>query len=112
MEHNAGRTDVFEGLLHSAFFFDESENATDVFFSGENGRKDDRLLDFFNFAGIGPPRRVVHFDERTVGLCDLVTHAGSSGNEVQAELPLEALLNNFHVEQSKKSAAEAEAEGD
>src|SRR5579862_9386026 len=111
MEHNAGRTDVFEGLLHSAFFFDESENATDVFFSGENGGEDDRLFDFFDFTGIGPARWVVHFDERAIRLGDFVAHTGRGGDEVEAELALEALLNDFHVEQAEKAAAEAETEG-
>ena len=47
-----------------------------------------------------------------VGLGDLVAHAGRGGDEVEVELALQALLNDFHVEQAEEAAAEAEAEGD
>ena len=47
-----------------------------------------------------------------VGFGDLVAHAGSGGDEVEAELAFEALLNDLHVEQAEKAAAEAEAESD
>ena len=47
-----------------------------------------------------------------VGQGDLVAHAGGGGDEVEVEFALEALLNDFHVEQAEEAAAEAEAEGD
>ena len=47
-----------------------------------------------------------------VGEGDLVTHAGRGGDEVEVVLALEALLNDFEMEQAEEAAAEAEAEGD
>jgi len=43
---------------------------------------------------------------------NLVAHAGGGGDEFEAELAFEALLDNFHVQQAEEAAAEAEAEGD
>ena len=43
---------------------------------------------------------------------DFVADAGCGGDEVEVELALEALLDDFHVEEAEESAAEAEAEGD
>ena len=65
-----------------------------------------------DFAGVGPARRIVDFDDVAVGLRDLVAHAGRGGDEVEVELALQALLNDLHVEQAEEAAAEAEAEGD
>ncbi len=70
------------------------------------------FFDFVDFAGIGPARRVVDFDQFAVGFGDLVAHAGRGGDEVEVEFALQALLNDFHVEQAEKAAAEAEAQGD
>ena len=33
------------------------------------------------------------------------------GNQIERELPLEPLLNDFHVQQTEKTAAEAESQG-
>ena len=62
--------------------------------------------------GIGPARRVVDLDDGAVGEVDLVADAGRGGDEVEVELALQALLNDFHVQQAEEAAAEAEAEGD
>ncbi len=53
------------------------------------------------------------FSTRTfvaVGLVDLVDDARRRRDEVQVELALEALLDDLHVEEPQKPAAEAEAE--
>ena len=47
-----------------------------------------------------------------VGHRDVVAHAGRGGDEVELVLALQPLLNNLHVQQTQKTAAEAEAEGD
>ena len=112
MQHDARGADVLESFLLAALFFDERENSANVFFVGEDGGEDDGLFDFGDLAGIEPARRVVDFDHLAVGLCDLVADAGGGGDEVEIEFALEALLNDFHVEQAEEAAAEAEAESD
>ena len=47
-----------------------------------------------------------------IGQGDLVTDAGSGGDEVEVVLALEALLNDLEMQQTEEAAAEAEAEGD
>src|ERR1700731_2816754 len=42
---------------------------------------------------------------------DLVADAGRGGDEIEVVLALEALLNNFEMEQTEEAATEAEAEG-
>ncbi len=112
VEHDAGGADVLESFLLAALFFDQRENAADIFFVGENGGEDDGLLDFGDLAGIEPARRVVDFDHGAVGFVDLVADAGSGGDEVEIELALQAFLNDFHMEQAEKAAAKSEAKGD
>ena len=60
--------------------------------------------------GRQPARRIVHFDHFTVGLVDLVAHAGRGRDQLQVELALQALLNDLHVQKAEKTAAEAESE--
>ena len=90
----------------------QRENSANVFFVGEDRGEDDGLFDFGDLARIEPARRVVDFDHLAVGLRDLVAHAGSGGDEVEIEFALEPLLDDLHVEQAEKAAAEAEAESD
>ena len=112
VQHDARGTDVLESLLLAALFFDQLENSADVFFVGENRGEDDGLFDLGDLAGIGPARRVVDFDHACRRFGDLVAHAGSGGDEVEIEFALQALLDDFHVEQAEEAAAEAEAERD
>jgi len=104
--------DVFESFLLAALFFDQLENAADVFFVGQDGREDDGLFDFFDFAGVEPARRVVDLDHGAVGFVNLVAHARGGRDEFETELAFQALLNDFHVEQAEEAAAEAEAQSD
>src|SRR5206468_9904218 len=43
---------------------------------------------------------------------DAVANARGCGNQVEPELALQSLLHDFHVQQPKEAAAEAEAERD
>ena len=66
----------------------------------------------FDLGGVGPAGRIVDFDDGAIGEGDFVADAGRGGDEVERVLALEALLNNFEVEQAEEAAAKAEAEGD
>src|SRR3989454_2078844 len=110
LQHDAVGSHVFEALLFAAFFFDQRQNAADIFFVGEDGRENHRLFNFRDFAGVGPTKRIVHLNVLAVGFGDLVAHAGSGGDQLKIELALQALLNNLHVQQAEKATAEAESE--
>src|SRR4051812_36695416 len=110
MQHHARRADILEGFLLSAFFFYQREDSAHVLFIGKNGGQDDGLLDFLDLAGIEPARGIIYFDHGAVSLRDFIAHAGSGGDEVKIELALQALLDDFHVEQAEKAATEAETE--
>ena len=108
MQHHARRADVLESFLLAALVFDEFQNAADVFFVGQDRGEDYRLFDLCDLAGIGPARGVVDFDQVAIGFGDFVAHAGGGGDEFEGELALQALLNDFHVEQAEEAATEAE----
>src|SRR2546425_5394439 len=110
LQHDAVGSHVFEALLFAAFFFDQRQNAADIFFVGEDGRENHRLFNFRDFAGVGPTKRIVHLNVLAIGFGDLVAHAGSGGDQLKIEFALQALLNNFHVQQAEKATAEAESE--
>ena len=99
-------------MLLAAFFFDEFEDVADVLLVGEDFGDDDGLFDFVDGGGVGPAAGVLHVARGAAGEVDFVADAGGGGDEVEAELALEALLNDFHVEEAEEAAAEAEAEGD
>ena len=77
---------------------------------GDDGHLDIRLLRVIDGAGVRVVVGVVHLHHGAVGLVDMVDHAGQRGHKIQIELALQPLLNDLHVEHSKKAAAEAEAQ--
>ena len=60
--------------------------------------------------GVGELGRVVDLDDGAVGRRDAVEHAGSRGDQLDVELALQPLLDDFHVQQPEEAAAEAEPE--
>src|SRR6202042_890023 len=111
-EHDSCLGDVLKVSLAAAFVFDEFEDASYVFFVGENLCSDDRLFDLLDLGGIGPAGGVVDFDDGAVGEGDVIAHAGRGNDEVEIIFALEALLDDFQMEQAKEAAAEAKAKGD
>ncbi len=65
----------------------------------------------FDVGGFGPARGIVHLDHFAVGERDVVAHAGRGGDQIEFVLALQPLLNDLHVQQAEKAAAEAEAQG-
>ena len=93
-----------------ALLLDELENSANVLFVGHNHGGDHRLFDFANLTLGNPLRWIINVNHGPIAFGDAIAHARSSGNKIQIEFALEALLDNFHMEQAKKSAAESEAE--
>ena len=95
----------------AALFFHQLQDSADVLFVGENGGEDHGLFHFGDLALVRPARGVVHLNQLAVSFSDLVTHAGSGGDQVKIELALQAFLDYFHVEQAEEAAAKTETEG-
>ena len=57
-------------------------------------------------------RGVVYIQLFSVRLVYFIRDAGGGGDDVEVEFALDALLDDLHVQQPQKAAAEAEAEGD
>ena len=83
--------------------------------SDEIGCRDDvgadiRLLDVVDHHLLGQSRRVVHLLHLALFRIDHIRHVGHGRNHVHVELAVEPFLHDFHVQQTEKTAAEAEAE--
>ncbi len=76
----------------------------------QNHRRDHRLFDFGDAAGVRQLRRAVDFVQLAIGRRHPVKHPRSRRHEVHVELALQALLDDLHVEQSQESAAEPESQ--
>ena len=111
-EHDAGSAYVFEALLAAAFFFHQLENTAYVFLVGEDGGHDDRFFGLGNLTDARPTRGIINFDYLAICLGNAKADTGSRGDKVQSKFALQALLNDFHMQQTEEAAAKAEAEGD
>src|SRR5262249_10919938 len=91
-------------------FLHEFENAANILFVGEDGGSDDRLFDSGDLALRWPARRIVDVHDLAVSLDHVVTYARRGGDQLQTEFALHSLLDDLHVQQAEKAAAEAEAQ--
>ena len=71
-----------------------------------------RLLRQLDFHGVGVIQGIIHHHHLAGGLRDPVDNVGGGGNQVQIVLPLQPLLDDFHVQKTQESAAETKAQGD
>ena len=88
----------------------QGHDVAHVLVGGEDGDLDKGLLGLGDDAGVGVVVGVVHVDLGAVGLGDLVDNGGQGGDEVQVELPLQALLDDLRMEHPQKAAPEPEAQ--
>ena len=108
---NAVPRDVFESLLHSAFFFGQLENRPDILVVGENHRRDHGLFEFGDLSRFGQLGRIVNLEHFPFGGRNPVAHARSRRDQRKIELAFQAFLHDLHVQQAQKAAPEAETEG-
>ena len=73
-------------------------------------RGNQRLFNAVDFRRVGQMHGVVHLDHRAVGQINVVDYARIRRNDVHIVFPAQAFLNDLHVEQTEKAAAEAESE--
>ncbi len=79
---------------------------------GDDHGGDHRLFDLGDFAGRGKLRGIIHLQHFAHSGGDAIAHAGRGGDQVDAELALQAFLHDLHVQQAEEAAAEAEAQRD
>src|SRR5208337_4500907 len=109
-EQHALWGDVFEAFLHAPLLFQQLQDAAQIFILGEDLRPDNG---FFNLLNVTRRRKLggrVHFQNLTRLSGDAVADAWGSGDQVEIEFALQALLDDFHVQQPEETAAEAEAQ--
>ena len=92
------------------FSWQSCDDRADVVGRREDHRRDHRLFDLGDAAGIGKLGRAVDLQHLAVGRGDPIEHARRRGDEVDIEFALEPLLDDLHVEQAEEAAAESEAE--
>ena len=120
VEHDLGHRDLVRELnlpavvLHvdlvAALLRAQRDDRTHIVLRHVKIHGDDRLANLLDLRGIGHLRRVLDHDRRAVALHDLIDHGRRRGDEVHVELALEALLHDLHVQETEKTAAEAETE--
>src|SRR5262249_5730841 len=108
-KEDAARGDVLEPLLLAAFLFDKLEDRSYKFIGAHDESRDDGFFDLSNVLRFGKFGRIVYFLGLAVRSSDAIAHAWRGGNQRQLELPLESLLDDFHMEQSQKAASKAES---
>ena len=68
------------------------------------------LLDVVDASDVGQVLWACDVDHLAVGLVHVVVNRGRCGNEVEAKLALEALLDDLHVEKAEEAHAKAKAQ--
>jgi hypothetical protein len=102
---------VADVFLHTTTPLAERDNSPDVLAGQVHGDFHDRFFDRVEFRNWRHLRRAIHNDDLAVSLGGTVDDVGRSGDEIDRVLPLQALLNDLHVQQSQKTAPEAKAQG-
>ncbi len=89
----------------------EGHDGTDVLGGGDDAGADDGFLDVVDLYRLRHAGGVVYLaDLALLGVYE-IGYVGDGGDDVHVELAVQAFLHYLHVEQTEKSAAEAEAQG-
>ena len=102
--------DIGELDLRAAPVLAELEHGAEILVRRQDRRLDPRLLDFQDLHRVGHVDRIVNLDLAAVAQLHLVDHRRRGRDQVEIELALQPLLDDFQVQQAEEAAAEAEAE--
>ena len=97
-------------LVLTPLILAHGHNVAHIFLGRDDGNVHIRLPRLGNHRRVGVIVGVVHVENLAVGFHHLVNYGGQGGHQIQIEFPLQALLNNLHVEHSQKAAAETKAQ--
>ncbi len=110
-QHDVTCVHVFRIGADAALLHDQIHDVPDIRGGRHDLGVDQGLLDPLDLGGVREMDRVVHQDHASAIQVDLVNHARVGGDDVHVVFTAETFLNDFHVEESEKSATESEAEG-
>ena len=109
-EDRTCRLDVVRTLIDASALLAERHDRTDILRRDHDLRADHRLLHIIDLRRRRKVGRVGQVDHCPVCLVDLVNDGRRSRHEIQVILSLEPLRDDIEVQQTKKSAAETEAQ--
>ena len=81
-----------------------------VFLGGDQADLGVRLFGQLDVRRVGVVQGGVDIHGFAIGFCYPVDDVGGGGNQIEIVFPLQTLLNDLHVQQPQKAAAEAEAQ--
>ena len=110
-DHGAGSREVFVASEDPASVLAEFHGHPDVFGRQNEVHAYDRLAEFFDIARVGDFLRAVDFKPFPAAFDDFVGHIRSGLDQVDIAFVLEALLDDFHMQEAEETAAKAEPEG-
>ena len=90
----------------------ERHDRTDVGGIRDDRSADIRLFDVVDRRDVWKPRGVMYLLADALLVVDLVGYVGDGRDDVHAELSVESLLNDLHVQEPKEATTEAEAKSD
>src|SRR5688572_31202620 len=100
-----------DAALRPAPLLTQLKNGSHVALRRDDRRQNERFFKSLDAAGRRQLRRIVYFQDLSLGGRHTVYDGGSRRDQGQAILPLEPFLDDFHVEETEETAAEPEAEG-
>ena len=111
MHLHSGLVQILHGFKHPSAVLAQLHNAAHVVHRGEDVRFYKGFPGLGNGAGIRVVSGVIHLQCLPCRGDNFIHHAGSRDDQIQIKLPFQPLLDDLHVEQAQKAAAEAEAQG-
>ena len=109
MQHHTPGCGVFHLPQNATAVTAHVHHGAHIAIRHDNHRIHIRLIHVVNRRRLRPVRWVVDHLHRSIRFEDLVNHTWRSCEKAKVELSLEALLHDFHMEQTEEAAAEAKA---
>ena len=109
MQHHTPGRGVFHLPQNATAVTAHVHHGAHIAIRDDDHRIDIRLIHMVDCGRLRPVSRVVNQIHGLISLVDLVNHAWCGCEKAKVELSLEALLHDFHMEQTEEAAAEAKA---
>ena len=110
MNHYTSIIKISHVIVFTAFFLAQLHNSANVILRHNNGRINERLFNMVDNSRIWEEGRVIYHLNITVSAEYLINNVRCGSNQAQIIFALQTLLDNVHVQQAQKAAAEAKAQ--
>ena len=110
-QHHAVHGQIVQILLETALFFAQLHDIAHIFIGHMDIHLHIRFIQRADAGGVRQFGGVVHFLRVAVRGVHLINDRRRRGDEADLKFAFQPLLNNFHMQQAQKAAAEAEAQG-